>query len=251
MSQGWTYDSTSPITNAYVGCNLGNNTGSIYCNTSDFNLEGIPIGPGQRLVPGKYTLYISAKDAVTASNSETIKLYSNCGGFLQALTLPLTNVWPTTAAGVFTVPVDFTTVTGSSTCYLGLQFFGRDYGRPGADRLFCFCAGGGAVERADHQRHQHQWTGWHHRLRTVAGHWHPGRLHLPDPGVDRLTGSEPNLEPDHHHLGFDRRALPCRLLLCRRRVRVLHDHRQRNSAYAASRAGPIQPQRPVTIAGPL
>ena len=124
MSQGWTYDSTSPITNAYVGCNLGNNTGSIYCNTSDFNLEGIPIGPGQRLVPGKYTLYISAKDAVTASNSETIKLYSNCGSFLQALTLPLTNVWPTTAAGVFTVPVDFTTVTGSSTCYLGLQFFG-------------------------------------------------------------------------------------------------------------------------------
>ena len=123
MSQGWTYDSTSPITNAFVGCNLGNNTAAIYCNTYDFNLQGIPIGPGQRLVAGKYTLYISAKDAVTASNSETIKLYSNCGSFLQGFTVPLTNAWPTTAAGVFSVPVDLTTVTGSS-CALGVQFFG-------------------------------------------------------------------------------------------------------------------------------
>jgi hypothetical protein len=124
MSQGWTYDSTSPITNAYVACNLGNNTSSTYCNTYDFNLQGIPIGAGQRLVAGKYTLYISAKDAVQATNSETIKLYSNCGSFLQAFNVPLTNAWPTTAAGVFTVPVDFTTVTGSTTCYLGVQFFG-------------------------------------------------------------------------------------------------------------------------------
>jgi hypothetical protein len=124
MSVGWTYDATSPITNAYTGCNLGNNTSSIYCSTSDFNQQGIPIGPGQRLVPGKYTLYISARDAVTASNTETIKLFSNCGSFLQAFSVPLTNAWPTTAAGVFTVAVDLTAATGSSTCYLGIQFFG-------------------------------------------------------------------------------------------------------------------------------
>jgi hypothetical protein len=124
MSQGWTYDATSPITNAYVGCNLGNNTSSTYCNTYDFNLQGIPIGPGQRLVPGKYTLYISAKDAVTASNMTQIQLYSNCGSYLNRFNVPLTNAWPTTAAGLFTLSVDFTTVTGGSTCYLGVAFFG-------------------------------------------------------------------------------------------------------------------------------
>jgi hypothetical protein len=124
MSQGWTYDSTSPITSAYVGCNLGNNTASAYCDTYDFNLNGIPIGAGQRLVPGKYTLYISAKDAVQASNASSIRLYSNCGSFLQTIPVTLTNAWPTTAAGVITASVDFTTVTGGSTCYLGVRFFG-------------------------------------------------------------------------------------------------------------------------------
>jgi hypothetical protein len=123
MSQGWTYDATSPITNSYVGCNLGNDTAFIYCSTYEFNQNGIFIGPGQRLVPGKYTLYISAKDAVTASNSATITLFSNCGSYSNPLTIPLTNAWPTTAAGVFSVPVDLSSVTGSS-CALGLQFLG-------------------------------------------------------------------------------------------------------------------------------
>jgi hypothetical protein len=124
MSQGWTYDATSPITNAYVGCNLGNNPSSTYCNTYAFNQQALPIGPGQRLVPGKYTLYISAKDAVTASNTAYIKLYSNCGSYSNEFPVPLTNAWPTTAAGVFTLPVDFTSVTGASTCNLGVAFFG-------------------------------------------------------------------------------------------------------------------------------
>jgi hypothetical protein len=124
MSQGWTYDATSPITNAYVGCNLGNNTSTAYCSTQDFNLQQLPIGPGQRLVPGKYTLYISAKDAVQTSNSTNIRLYSNCGGFSQTVNIPvLTNAWPTTAAGVITAPVNFSSVTGSG-CYLGVQFLG-------------------------------------------------------------------------------------------------------------------------------
>ena len=50
MSQGWTYDATSPITNAYVGCNLGNDTAFIYCSTYLFNQKGIFIGP--RPAPG-------------------------------------------------------------------------------------------------------------------------------------------------------------------------------------------------------
>ena len=108
MSVGWTYDPTSPVTDAYVGCNVGNNPGSIYCATGQFNQQTLPIGPGQRLVPGKYVMYLSMKDAVTATNVERISVFSNCGGFSQSLyNVPVTNAWPTTAATVFTAPIDF------------------------------------------------------------------------------------------------------------------------------------------------
>jgi hypothetical protein len=123
MSVGWTYDSTSPVTNAYVGCNVGNNPGSIYCATGQFNTETMPIGPGQRLVPGKYTMYLSMKDAATATNTETLSIFSNCGGFSNSFNIPITNAWPLTAAGVFTAPIDFTPVTGSG-CSLGVRFWG-------------------------------------------------------------------------------------------------------------------------------
>jgi hypothetical protein len=123
MSVGWTYDATSPVTNAYVACNVGNNPGSIYCATGQFNQEALAIGPGQRLVPGKYTMYVSMKDAVTAVNSETMSVFSNCGGFSQSFVVPLTNAWPTTAAGVFTAAIDFSAVTGPA-CSLGFRFWG-------------------------------------------------------------------------------------------------------------------------------
>jgi hypothetical protein len=123
MSPGWTYDSSSPITNAYVGCNLGNDVGFVYCNTYEFNQEGIFIGPGQRLVAGKYTIYISAKDVATATNTAHISIYSNCGSFFQAFTVPITNAWPTTAAGVFSASVDLSSAVGSA-CGIGFQFLG-------------------------------------------------------------------------------------------------------------------------------
>jgi hypothetical protein len=123
MTQGWTYDSTSPITNSYVGCNVGNNTAYIYCATGAFNLQDIAIGPGQRLVGGKYTLYISLKDAVTASNTETMSVLSNCGGFQQTYNIPITNHWPANAAQVFTTAIDLTPAAGAG-CTLGLRFWG-------------------------------------------------------------------------------------------------------------------------------
>ena len=125
MSQGWTYDATSPITDAYVGCNLGNNTASSYCDTYDFNQTGIPIGAGQRLVPGKYTLYISAKDAVAGhQHGRRFNCIPTAAASCSRSPLPLTNAWPTTAAGVITASVNLTTVTGGATCYLGVRFFG-------------------------------------------------------------------------------------------------------------------------------
>ena len=124
MSVGWTYDATSPVTNAYVACNVGNNPGSIYCATGQFNQETMPIGPGQRLVPGKYVLYVSMKDAVTATNTETMSIFSNCAGFSNLYTVPITNAWPTTAASVFTVPVDFSSMASLPGCSLGFRFWG-------------------------------------------------------------------------------------------------------------------------------
>lgn len=124
MSVGWTYDSTSPITNSYVACNVGNNPNSNYCATGQFNQEQLPIGPGQRLVPGKYTLYISMKDATTASNTETVILYSNCAGFSQTYNIPITNAWPVGLANFFSVPVDFSSLAGLSSCAVGVRFEG-------------------------------------------------------------------------------------------------------------------------------
>jgi hypothetical protein len=123
MSVGWTYDPTSPITGAYTACNVGNDGGGIYCATGQFNLEQISIGPGQRLVGGKYTLYISMKDAVTASNTETISVFSGCGGFSQSYNVPITNAWPSTAAQVFTTQIDLTPAAGPG-CTLGIRFWG-------------------------------------------------------------------------------------------------------------------------------
>ncbi len=123
MSQGWTYDATSPITGSYVGCNVGNNPASIYCSTGAFNLQNIQIGPGQRLVGGKYTMYMSVKDAVTASNTETLSVLSNCGSFSQTYNVPITNHWPANASQVFTAPVDLTAAAGPG-CTIGFRFFG-------------------------------------------------------------------------------------------------------------------------------
>ena len=123
MTQGWTFDSTSPVTSSYAACSVGNSPGTVYCSTFKFNQQQISIGPGQRLVPGKYTMYVSMKDAATASNTERFTVGSNCGSVSNTFTIPITNAWPTTAATVFTTPIDFTAATGSN-CYLTVTFQG-------------------------------------------------------------------------------------------------------------------------------
>ena len=123
MTQGWTFDSTSPITNGYAACSVGNNAGFVYCSTYKFNLQQVSIGPGQRLVPGKYTMYVSMKDAATALNTETLSVWSNCGGVSDTYSIPITNVWPSAAAGVFSKMIDLSAATGSG-CYVGFNFQG-------------------------------------------------------------------------------------------------------------------------------
>jgi hypothetical protein len=119
MSVGWTFDDSSPLTHSYTACNVGNNPGTYYCFTSRFNQELIGVGPGQRITNGKYTMYLSAKDATAATNSWTFSVGTTCGGIIGTYTVPLTNAWPTTAKGVFTTPIDFTGIT-TAGCGLGL-----------------------------------------------------------------------------------------------------------------------------------
>ncbi len=123
LTTGWTFDDTSPITHSYAACAVGNNAGSTYCQSYRFNNSEIAIGPDQRIVAGKYTMYLSAKDVTAGSNSETVQVYSNCGSVNDTFTVPLTNAWPSTFSGYFSAPVDFSSATGSG-CYLGLRFNG-------------------------------------------------------------------------------------------------------------------------------
>ena len=111
MSVGYTFDDTAPVTHSYAACNVGNSPSTTYCSSYRFNQNGIGVGPGQRIVNGKYTLYMSVKDATTASNSWTFQIGTTCGGVLGTFTVPITNAWPTAAAGVITEPIDFTGIT--------------------------------------------------------------------------------------------------------------------------------------------
>lgn len=123
LTTGWTFDDTSPITHSYAGCAVGGDALTTYCQSYRFNNDEIAIGPDQRIVAGKYTMYLSAKDATVSSNSETVQVYSNCGSVSYLFTVPLTNAWPSTLQGYFSAPVDFSSATGSG-CYLGLKFNG-------------------------------------------------------------------------------------------------------------------------------
>ena len=119
MSVGYTFDDTAPVTHSYAACNVGNNPGTYYCFTSSFNQNKIGVGPGQRIVNGKYTMYLSAKDATTATNTWTLSVGTTCNGIIGTYNIPITNTWPATAAGVFTVPIDFSGIT-TPGCGLGL-----------------------------------------------------------------------------------------------------------------------------------
>ena len=122
MSVGYTFDDSSPVTRSYAACNVGNSPSTFYCLTMKFNQELIGVGPGQRIANGKYTIYVSVKDVTAATNTWQLAVGTTCGGTISTFNVPITNTWPTTAAGVFTAPIDFTGITGSGCgLALGLQ----------------------------------------------------------------------------------------------------------------------------------
>ncbi len=123
MSVGYTFDDTAPVTHGYAACNVGNNPGTNYCYTSAFNQNKIGVGPGQRIVNGKYTMFLSVKDATAATNTWTLSVGTTCNGVIGTYNIPITNAWPATAAGVFTAPIDFTGIT-TAGCGLGLVLQG-------------------------------------------------------------------------------------------------------------------------------
>lgn len=113
MTQGATFDDSSPVTHSYAACSVGNNGGFTYCNPFLFNQDGIYIGPDQRLVNGKYRVTMSIKDATQATNSVNIGFGSTCRsvGSYTTFAVPLTNAWPTTNSGYFTATLDLTSDT--------------------------------------------------------------------------------------------------------------------------------------------
>ena len=123
MSVGWTFDDTSPVTHSYTACNVTNNPGATSCFEYKFHQGMIGVGPGQRIANGKYTLYMSAKDVTAATNTFTFQVGTTCNGIIGTYSIPITNAWPSTAAGVFTKQVDFTGVTAAG-CGLELVFQG-------------------------------------------------------------------------------------------------------------------------------
>ena len=64
-------------------------------------------------------MYVSVKDATAATNTWTFSVGTTCGGIIGTYNIPITNAWPATAAGVYTVPIDFTGIT-TPGCGLGL-----------------------------------------------------------------------------------------------------------------------------------
>lgn len=123
MNVGWTFDDTAPVTHSYTACNVGNNLASTYCLTSKFNQNAIGVGPGQRITNGKYTMYLSVKDATASTNTWRLSVGTTCNGIIGTYSIPITNNWPITAAQVFTAPIDFTGIT-TAGCGLGLVLNG-------------------------------------------------------------------------------------------------------------------------------
>ena len=70
MSQGWTYDAVlRPLLRRMWAAMWAITRPTSTAPPGAFNLQNIQIGPGQRLVGGKYTMYVSLKDAVSATNT--------------------------------------------------------------------------------------------------------------------------------------------------------------------------------------
>ncbi len=121
MNVGWTFDDSSPITHAYVGCNVGTGTTTVYCNPYRLNTTGVWIGKGQALVPGKYVVTVSAKDAVTANNTVTLGFGATCLSAVR-LAVPIKNTWPQVRSDYFTTIVDLSGASGN--CAVAFQILG-------------------------------------------------------------------------------------------------------------------------------
>lgn len=123
MSTLWTFDSTAPITQSYASCILGSSPGFSYCTPWRFNGTAIPIGPGQRLVPGKYMFYGEFKSGLSSSNFslDILGINGPCGGFTNIsgpYSIGTTNTWPV-GTNVFSKVVDLTSFSG---CDLQLAY---------------------------------------------------------------------------------------------------------------------------------
>lgn len=116
------HDDTSPISHQSVSCVVGSSSGTIYCYPHVFNNNGIAVGSGQRIVPGKYSVYASFKDITASTNSFTFGLGTTCAG-ISSWTVPVTNAWPVGLSKYYLGTIDFSSVSGTS-CMLSMAING-------------------------------------------------------------------------------------------------------------------------------
>jgi hypothetical protein len=89
MNVPWYYDPTSPSYGT-VGC--ATNPFGITCISYDFNQGGVIVGNGQRLVPGKYTLYMAVKSTGAASTFQ-LQVGVCAPGDTAVFTVPVTSTY--------------------------------------------------------------------------------------------------------------------------------------------------------------
>jgi hypothetical protein len=128
----WTFDATATVTQSNAGCTVGTNPSNGYCTPHAFNLgAGIQIGPGQRIVNGKYIVYASFKDGTAATNTFHFSIASLANGLtgcstnlvVTNFTVPITNQWPASNAATNLGIVDLSSPTYTG-CYLQLNYNG-------------------------------------------------------------------------------------------------------------------------------
>lgn len=118
MNVPWHYDSSllpdGSIAGGAVGCFLSG-TSTNNCFSFLFNQRGIPVGPMQRIVAGKYTMYVASK-STGAATSYSLSLGVCSPGSVGAYSIPVTSTYSVTS-----VQVDLTT-QGTCSGGIGLGF---------------------------------------------------------------------------------------------------------------------------------
>jgi hypothetical protein len=111
MTGNWTFDSTSPISNAYVTCA---GPSGYSCTPVHMTGDYVAIGPNQRIVPGPYYGHVSFKTP-NGATSFTFRLFAIGAGSCTGGTVYSTTI-TTPDNGWHDYPISLADFTGNAGC---------------------------------------------------------------------------------------------------------------------------------------